>query len=97
MDLTASSLHTRQSFVGVDGITLTVAQASYGKVDVADVIAGVAAPVEAIATSDGRHADLSGWHEGQSSDQIFFERYDARGRVSHGWIDRTSRRLVQAG
>jgi hypothetical protein len=42
-----------------------------------------------------------GWHEGESAEQVYVERYEMRGaafvRVFHGWIDSESRKLVQAG
>jgi hypothetical protein len=52
---------------------------------------------EAVLTGDGRHYDSSGWHQGVESEPVYMERWTAAGRVSHGWIDSRSRRLVQAG
>ena len=78
---------------------MTTVGASYGIVPVEDVLSGKAPVVEVTATSDGRGIVNTGrWHDGDSDDLlVYVERYSARGREFHGWIDATSRRLVQAG
>ena len=65
--------------------------------DVDDVLAGQATPIEATLTADGRSYRAE-WHEGpESGEAIYVERHDATGCVFHGWIDQTSRKIVQAG
>lgn len=63
-------------------------------VEIDDGSAGRA--TEVVLTADGR-GKLDGWHEGTESSWIRFERHSAYGRVSHGFIDSVSRRLLQAG
>lgn len=91
-----------EPFVGVEGITLQVSQRSWKRgADEAAIIAGLLCPDSAIATQDCRRADLSAWHEGPVTDEVFYERYELVDglviRRSHGWIDSVSRKLVQAG
>lgn len=85
------------TFVGYGGIKVTTVHASFGVVPVEDVISGKAPAVEVTATSDGRGAFTSCWHEGPESDAVYVERYSDRGREFHGWVDKVTRRLVQTG
>ena len=55
------------------------------------------APVEVTLTSDGRHYDRNGWHEGPTAEDIRVERWTPQGMVFHGYLDSVSRKLVQAG
>lgn len=50
-------------------------------------------------TSDGRHYDRGGWHEGSDSaaDWVYVERWGIIGREFHGYVDPVSRKLTQAG
>ena len=54
---------------------------------------------EVVAPTDGRNADLSAWHTGSSDPEaeVYYERICADGSGSHGWVDGTSRQIVQAG
>jgi hypothetical protein len=52
---------------------------------------------EATLTGDGRHYDRRGGHEGPVAEWVYVERFSARGREFHGWIDSASRKLLQAG
>lgn len=89
---------TRTKFVGYGGITMTTVGASFGIVPVEDVLSGVAPAIEVLATSDGRGGVRTDcWHDGDSDDLVYVERYSDRGREFHGWIDSTTRRLVQVG
>lgn len=93
-----SEMNTRtQVFSPKVGHNLTVAQVSYGKVAVEDVLSGKAKAIEARLSADGR-SWWSEWHQGESSGrECYVERYDETGLVFHGWIDQDSRRIVQAG
>jgi hypothetical protein len=54
---------------------------------------------EIIATSDGRNY-ISKWHEGPRTPHtaaVFVERWTKDGRTFHGYIDATSRKIVQTG
>ena len=79
------------------GIPLMVHRADYGVVAVDEVLNGTAIPVSILATEDGRGAYLNEWHEGASTDSVYVELWTAEGRPFHGWVDRTTRRLVQTG
>lgn len=87
---------TMTRFVGFGGIEVTTRQTSYGAVPVDTVLLGTAQPLEVTATSDGM-GYLPEWHDGDSDDLVYVERYSPQGREFHGWVDRTSRRLVQVG
>lgn len=50
-----------------------------------------------VLTTDGWGAITNAWHEGKSRDSVYYERYDATGRVAHGWVDIESRKLTQTG
>lgn len=104
MDATAlRTLDCRAEFIGTDGIKLTVARRGWAAGTAIDDITSGAAPAERmLATQDGRHAQLDQWHEGECSEEVFYERYGltAAGefaRLGHGWIDAETRRLIQAG
>lgn len=94
---TILSTDCRGSFVGFDGIALLVTHRSFGKVPIELVLSGEAIAVEVTATEDGRGVDLTGWHEGAIAGEVYYERYSARGREAHGWVDARTRRLVQSG
>lgn len=92
---------TRTQFVGFGGITLTTVRASFGKITLEELQAGATA-VEVTATSDGRGYCAGQWHredvDGAFSDEtVYVERYSAAGREFHGFIDKVSRKIVQAG
>lgn len=66
----------------------------------ADVIAGTAVPCEVVLTEDGGQYHRDGWHQGPvgpADTWVAFERWTTEGRVAHGFVDPSSRRLVQAG
>jgi hypothetical protein len=50
-----------------------------------------------VLTKDGKRADASRWHDGQSSHDVEFEVWTAEGRISHGYINDWSRRITQWG
>ena len=50
-----------------------------------------------VLTTDGNDADASNWHVGPSSHDVEFEVWTAEGRVSHGYVNRWSRRITQWG
>lgn len=84
------------------GIPLIVAQVSYGRnADVEAVIAGKAIPEQVIATADGRHAVLAAHDpqvDGPFGESVYVERWTGPScRPFHGWIDATSRKIVQWG
>lgn len=79
------------------GPLLTVNSVGYGQAELDRVLDGTADAIEAVLTEDGRMAVTWEWHEGHSWEQVYVERWDERGRVFHGWVDRASRKLVQAG
>jgi hypothetical protein len=54
-------------------------------------------PERVVATQDGRHADLTGWHQGPGSEEVYYEALNRDGSGSHGWVDGLSRKLVQSG
>lgn len=99
MDL--SSLKCRDKVDTGSGVPLIVNRLSYGHADVEDVLSGSATPIEATLTSDGR-SYFGGWHDADidgpfSDGGVYVERWSAAGRDFHGWIDPTSRKLVQTG
>lgn len=77
---------------------MQVCGTSYAKgVELVDLEAGSAEPVEAMLSQDGRHW-LATWHEGPTADDaVYVERVTADGLDFHGWVDADSRRLVQVG
>lgn len=59
---------------------------------------GIWEPCEVVTmTSDGRRYDRGEWHSGPEAESVYVERWNRDGRIFHGWIDRRTRRLVQAG
>lgn len=99
--IVSTELHVRDRIESIGGPMLTVQQVSYGLAALADVQAGTARPIEATATEDGRPA-LPAFHRpdvdgDESADAVYYERYAVGGRISHGWVDRVSRRIVQTG
>ncbi len=87
-------------FVGYGGIELTTVHASFGKITNEEFEAGATA-VEVTATSDGGRY-VADWHreelDGAFADEsVYVERYTAAGREFHGFIDKVSRKIVQAG
>jgi hypothetical protein len=52
---------------------------------------------EILATEDGRHADLTKWHEGPEGEWVYYERIQSDGFGSHGYVDGATRQIVQAG
>jgi hypothetical protein len=99
MDL--SALKCRDQFPSTEyGEALIVNQLSYGKVPVADVLAGTAAVQEIVATGDGK-SYIAQWHDGEVAGEVYCERWELRAGVAfrafHGWLDSVSRKIVQAG
>lgn len=83
------------------GVGLIVNQVNYGQECeglLEEIKAKTAEPVGLVATQDGR-GYVNAWHEGESpiEDWVYFERYEAGLRVAHGYIDPTSRKIVQTG
>lgn len=37
------------------------------------------------------------WHQGESEEQVYYERYRNGQRTAHGWIDAASRDITQTG
>lgn len=88
-------------FIGYGGIRVVTQHVSFGKVATEDVLSGKATAIEVTATSDGR-GYIAAWHneatDGPFSDEsVYVERYSARGREFHGFIDSVSRKIVQTG
>jgi hypothetical protein len=98
-----TALAPLEAFEGIGGVPVVINHASFETgTEVAAIINHEAAPKAFTATSDGRHVDDGGWHFGEpDGDAVYFERYELDGwryvRVSHGWVDATSRRIVQIG
>lgn len=81
------------------GVGLLVHRVSYGtEATEADVLARVAQPVQIIATQDGRGVVLE-WHEGESDIDawVYYERWENGLRLAHGYVDPTTRKIVQTG
>jgi hypothetical protein len=99
MATTADVLSARTGAeVVTEGMTLRVNRRSWSRgAEEAAIIAGTLPADEVVLTSDGRHYDHHGWHEGPEADAIYVERWTRQGREFHGWVDSVSRRLVQAG
>lgn len=93
-----AGLKCGDTFVCMEGVTMTVCQLGYGSITIAELNAG-AAPTTLLATEDGHFANTAEWHAGPSGAEnlVFVERYIGAARVFHGWIDQTTRRLVQSG
>lgn len=81
------------------GIALIVNHVVYGQVPVEDVLNGIALAEEVTLTADGQTANNRVWHEGEPADGnwIYYERWTTEGRIGHGYVDRITRKLVQAG
>jgi hypothetical protein len=60
------------------------------------IIAGEVAAERWTITQDGR-GYIAEWHQGESADAVYVERWEDGGRAFHGWVDVTSRKIVQAG
>ncbi len=87
------------------GTGLIVNQVNYGQDReglLEEIKAGTAEVVGLVATEDGR-GYVNAWHLGADGPQaaidgwVYFERYDAGHRVAHGYVDPTSRKIVQTG
>lgn len=93
------SLRLRDSIRTGWGGELKLAWRSFGKVPVDVVLAGTAEPIEVLLTEDGLYADTRSWHEGKTTgESIYVERWDAEhGRYWHGYVDPTTRKVVQTG
>lgn len=94
------AIFTADCRTGVEsaGMPLLVAQRGWAAgTTIEQIDAGL--PAERVTlTTDGRHAITGEWHTGESDAQVYVERWSAlAGREFHGWIDATSRRLVQSG
>lgn len=94
------TMRCRQLHDTGDGV-LVVSTVDFGHADLDAVIAGTAPALSAVLTADGQGIDLvHGWHEGpaEHDDWVQYQRWTAaEGRVSHGFIHRTSRKLLQSG
>jgi hypothetical protein len=86
-----------QQYETGSGMLLTVNSVGYGHAELDRVLDGTADAIEAVLTEDGRTAVTWEWHQGHSWEQVFVERWDETGRAFHGWVDKASRKLVQAG
>jgi hypothetical protein len=81
------------------GADLVVVGASYQPGTTLEQLdAGTAVADAVMLSADGRHW-LEAWHEGaDSGDAVYVERRVHDGGLGfHGWVDRVSRRIVQAG
>jgi hypothetical protein len=54
-------------------------------------------PIEIRLSADGRTFNTGRWHEGPVAGLVYVEVHRAFGHDFHGYIDRYSRLLVQAG
>lgn len=80
------------------GTPLQVNLREYGHVDQQDIIDRVAVPHTVTLTQDGRGYDRDTRHTGPPTGPlVYVERWTPQGRQFHGWIDPTTRQLVQAG
>lgn len=84
------------------GGTLIIASAGYGQIapnseEEAAVLRHEADPVSVELSEDGRGFRTDVWHEGDSSDVVYVERWEEGQRTFHGYVDATSRKLVQVG
>lgn len=62
----------------------------------AAIIAGEICVERWTGTADGR-SYRGEWHTGESTSDVYAERWEQGARVFHGWIDAGSRKIVQAG
>ncbi len=94
-----SSLHIGDAVWSQNaGRELKVVGLSYGRVAAEDVLGGLARPIEARLSADGRSFESTTWHDGEPcGEEIYVERLTTDGCVFHGFIDRDSRRIVQTG
>lgn len=81
------------------GVALVVNSVSYARgTAVEDVLSRVAPPVGIVATQDGRGVVLE-WHQGESDVDgwVYYERWENGLRLAHGYVDPTTRKIVQSG
>ena len=94
---TLASLSLRSSVDTPNGRMVVVGTSYPVGTDTDAVLAGTATPDSVMLSSDGRHW-VAEWHAGpESADAAYVERYSARGREFHGFVDAVSRRIVQTG
>lgn len=81
------------------GVRLIVHGATWPKgANLNEVLNGTLPPVEIVATGDGRSLDPTRWHDGDPTGEwVYAERWSPAGLLFHGWIDPTSRQLLQVG
>lgn len=80
------------------GGELIVCDISYGKVTTESVLDGTAKAESWQLTEDGRYAFVEVWHRGeQTGDSVYVECWDRNGRTFHGYVDPTTRAVVQTG
>ena len=94
------NMRTGQTYRTGFGGSLTVNTVCYGHADLDEVLAGTADAEMVVLTEDGKTAEWQTWHDGPSEDVagwVYYERWTPEGRVAHGYVDATTRRLVQAG
>lgn len=92
-----AALPLRASVDTPNGRMVVVGTSYPASTDTDAVVAGTATPDSVMLSSDGRHW-LSAWHTGaEAGDAAYVERYSPRGREFHGFVDATSRRIVQSG
>jgi hypothetical protein len=96
-DIVHPHVRTRELIASPSGMDLLVCQISYGKVPYELVERREATPEIVWLSQDGRAFDTTAWHEGDSAATVYVERWTPLGRAFHGWVDASSRRLVQAG
>lgn len=76
---------------------LTVVGLSFGQVSCEAVASGLANPIEARLSADGK-GWVTEWERGSGCGQaVYVERHEPSGCVFHGWVDAESRRIVQTG
>lgn len=78
----------------VDAETLRDRFGGDGRLAVAAVLHGDTDPHTVTLTTDGLPVSRL-WHQGDSSDQVYAERWTRGALVFAGWVDAASRRLVQ--
>jgi hypothetical protein len=63
-----------------------------------NIPAAVRAPADTVYLSaDGRSFSFDEWHNGDSDNTVYVEVARRNGRLSHGWVDSVSRKVVQVG
>lgn len=82
--------------IATDGGVLTISQMAWAEGVTVEMIDFTPATT-AVLTSDGRHANTAEWHVGPEAEWVYVERWDTTGRAFHGWVDGTSRKLLQTG